>query len=126
MARIQINFEGEMCDECGENPKAKCGKMLDGTQKFRAVCALCHRIRFLKPWLKYRGKECEMCEYTPMFSRSLDVHHRDGDKTNNDPDNLMTLCATCHREMEAIISECDGNYGQAESLFKKFMKALIS
>lgn len=28
----------------------------------------------------------------------LDVDHIDGDKTNNNEENLMTLCANCHRE----------------------------
>lgn len=27
----------------------------------------------------------------------LDIHHKDGDHLNDDPDNLETLCANCHR-----------------------------
>jgi 5-methylcytosine-specific restriction endonuclease McrA len=27
----------------------------------------------------------------------LDVDHIDGDRFNNDPANLQTLCANCHR-----------------------------
>lgn len=26
----------------------------------------------------------------------FDVHHRDGDPTNNDPENLVALCHRCH------------------------------
>ena len=125
MPRKQLHYEGEMCDECGINPKAFSGYNLNGNRKYRAVCTACHKGRYGKPWLKFRGTECEMCGYTPMFQGSLDVHHRDGDKSNNDTTNLMTVCATCHRELEAIIHQCDGDHEKAESLFTRFMKALV-
>jgi 5-methylcytosine-specific restriction endonuclease McrA len=32
-----------------------------------------------------------------MHSCQLDVDHIDGDHDNNDPENLQTLCANCHR-----------------------------
>lgn len=44
-----------------------------------------------------RRPACERCR-----SRTdLDVHHRDGDPTNNAPQNLETLCNDCHVEEEA-------------------------
>jgi hypothetical protein len=33
----------------------------------------------------------------PSSPVQLDVHHRDGDRENDDPQNLETLCANCHR-----------------------------
>lgn len=38
------------------------------------------------------GRECTNCDAVD----ELEVHHRDGDRTNNDPENLLPLCTDCH------------------------------
>lgn len=52
-----------------------------------------------KTWVyeKFRKDSCEYCSATTQDVRRLVVHHRDGDHTNNDPCNLVTLCDTCHK-----------------------------
>lgn len=50
-----------------------------------------------KNYQQHKGDECERCQFTPKHTCQLDVHHRDGDPFNNDPANLETLCANCHR-----------------------------
>ena len=42
---------------------------------------------------KKAGAKCEECQ----SSQKLHVHHRDENPLNNDPSNLQTLCASCHR-----------------------------
>lgn len=76
------------------------------------------------PWLKHRGDECEVCGYRPMFKMSLDVHHRDEDKSNNEPENLMTLCASCHRELHGFAHQT-GSLPKAENMLRKFINALL-
>lgn len=46
---------------------------------------------------KFKKEVCEVCGFVPEDRCQLDVHHMDGDKKNNEEDNLQTLCANCHR-----------------------------
>lgn len=44
------------------------------------------------------GNRCQGCgKPRSNGNRGLHVHHIDWTKTNNDPANLITLCAQCHR-----------------------------
>ena len=45
-----------------------------------------------------RGGLCEDCR-EELFQQ---VHHIDGDPSNNDEDNLMLVCYDCHKEIEKL------------------------
>lgn len=45
----------------------------------------------------YKKDKCERCTFIPQDLCQLDVDHIDGNKSNNEPSNLQTLCANCHR-----------------------------
>ena len=90
---------------CGRLQVRK-GLNAGGKPIYRALCARCHRERFgiQKPvaterrrYVGHKGPTCEECGFVPMHSCQLDVDHKDGDRSNNDPNNLQTLCANCHR-----------------------------
>jgi len=50
-----------------------------------------------RPYIKHKKIKCECCGFIPKHLCQLDVHHVDGNHENNDPTNLQTLCANCHR-----------------------------
>lgn len=57
------------------------------------------RVANLKKHLiKEKGHKCELCELTEWRGQSivLEVHHKDGDRTNNELNNLNLLCCNCH------------------------------
>lgn len=45
--------------------------------------------------LRDHGKKCNRCGYEE-HERMLDVHHKDGDRSNGRIDNLEVLCVWCH------------------------------
>lgn len=51
----------------------------------------------MRPWLKHKKDKCDSCGFVPQHPCQLDVDHIDANKNNNDPGNLRTLCANCHR-----------------------------
>ncbi|MFA6071903.1 MAG: HNH endonuclease signature motif containing protein [Janthinobacterium sp.] len=77
----------------------------DGTRRLRKKCIRCatnperYKRIYLKRrvYLKYKKDYCEECGFKPKDTCQLDVDHVDGNRKNNDPSNLRTLCANCHR-----------------------------
>lgn len=62
----------------------------DYTQDWMAIS---RRTRESVDWF------CEECNRDCSNEKSkLHVHHRDGDKQNNSPDNLQVLCLKCHED----------------------------
>ena len=52
--------------------------------------------------LRDHGKCCE-CGRVDTHRNRTHVHHKDRDKANNHPNNLITLCAYCHGRMHSDI-----------------------
>lgn len=42
------------------------------------------------------GKKCEVCGKVDDRPRYMIIHHKDGNRRNNNFNNLMTACAKCH------------------------------
>lgn len=92
-----------VCKECLVNVQAYAGKSKLGYKRYLQVCSTCVRKKYnlpkdtKKPYAKYKKELCEECGFIPKHECQLDVHHRDEDHSNNAPENLVTLCANCHR-----------------------------
>ncbi len=57
------------------------------------------RAAKIKPHLiRVRGHKCECCNLSEWRDSpiGLEIHHVDGDRTNNELDNLQLLCGNCH------------------------------
>lgn len=87
---------------------------LDGTFTYQKKCWK-HRSKkgingyrlSYRPYLEYKKDLCERCWFRPEHPGQLDVDHIDGNHDNNDPSNLQTLCANCHR----LKSISNGEFG---------------
>ena len=67
------------------------------------------KVKFSDTWRKrnrphtlHKKAYCEECLFVAKVASQLDVDHVDGNKANNDPDNLRTLCKNCHAYKTAM------------------------
>jgi 5-methylcytosine-specific restriction endonuclease McrA len=49
------------------------------------------------PYKRHKTKTCSKCGFVAEDICQLDVHHKDGNHSNNALENLKTVCANCHR-----------------------------
>jgi 5-methylcytosine-specific restriction endonuclease McrA len=98
LSEVDAETRSAICSECGPVSLRAIGYSKKGNKMWR-----CKKARVIekknreRPWSLFRGEVCERCGFVPEHISQLDVDHKDGNKSNNDPSNLQTLCANCHR-----------------------------
>lgn len=63
-----------------------------------------HEFNVIKESIRERDNHiCQHCGIANNETNNyeLDVHHMDGNRFNNDPNNLITLCRSCHKFADA-------------------------
>ena len=83
-----------LCSRCGVNVCVRKRTCKDGRIVYRHTCSPCHKKRKARSLKK---DHCDYCGFIALHLCQLDLDHIDGDHSNNEPENLQTLCANCHR-----------------------------
>ncbi len=105
--KLIVQGKRPICSICETRPCRENGISKNGFIKYQKYCTTCRKavynqtngaktIKTLGYKLHKKGF-CETCGFIPIDPCQLDVDHIDSDGMNNDPDNLQTLCANCHR-----------------------------
>lgn len=61
-----------------------------------------HSARKIVYLIEDREKVCEICGST----KNVDIHHKDGNHHNNESDNLMLVCRSCHMKLHREVKKC--------------------
>ena len=83
------------------------GKNKHGQTIYDVLCKSCHKNRMKNKTLKcqYPG-----CDFVAKHSVQIHIDHKDGNKRNNNPDNLWCICANCHALKTAINHDYRNQY----------------
>ena len=76
------------------SPAMKGHPRKDGTHSYLPYCHHCYCKD--RPHRIHKKDHCELCGFKALHRCQLDVDHKDGNRKNNDPLNLQTLCRNCH------------------------------
>jgi hypothetical protein len=99
LSEIDEQARTGICSVCGPT-KIKLRDKKRSTLNGRYKCKVVYkksRNKLLYPYSVHKKDICQQCGFNPVHTSQLDVDHIDGDRWNNDPFNLQTLCANCHR-----------------------------
>lgn len=87
------------CWECARKGFIKIGDVVD--QDIKTAHASSRKIPFV---IQGKERRCEICGATDV---RIEVHHKDKNWRNNNPENLQVVCAQCHRKLHrSEIKKC--------------------
>lgn len=87
------------CIYCGK----KLSKLIRKKKFCSSKCRIQYRIKRIKKKEGYANKEfqCSLCGFS-KYPEAIDLHHIDKDRKNNKINNLLEVCANCHRRLHAM------------------------
>lgn len=86
-----------LCLCCGKELKKRQQKWCSRYCKGKVRLIKFRAMQLREIYRPHKKDKCELCGFVPVHSCQLDVDHIDGNRNNNDPSNLQTLCSNCHR-----------------------------
>ena len=90
----ELENHKDCCDKCRNNIKMVFDVALEVA--IRNV-KYAYR-REVSVYKKLRKTNCELCN----IDYNLHIHHKDCNRTNNNLDNIQTLCGNCHKKIHMV------------------------
>jgi hypothetical protein len=98
LSNVDVEARTAICAECGPVKVRLKSAGSNGRRRWRCNEYLKdERNTRMRVYRVYKEDTCSSCGFIPDHPVQLDVDHIDGVHDNDDPTNLQTLCANCHR-----------------------------
>lgn len=94
-----MNFCNRLCKESAQK--------LGGITEIMPPHYGSRKITDYRELFENREFKCVRCSYSE-FSSCVEIHHIDEDRTNNKKENLLPLCACCHRALHLKLWKLGG------------------
>ena len=96
LAIMEIKYDGNQAGKGISKPKSNKMNLIEYLENSKDVQSNKVRLRLLEEG--YKEHKCECCGLTTWLGKPipLELHHKDGDRTNNSLDNFQLLCPNCH------------------------------
>ena len=96
LAIMGIKYDGNQSGKGISKPRSDKMNLVEYLENSKDVQTNKVRIRLLEEG--YKEHRCECCGLTTWLDKPipLELHHKNGDKTNNTLENFVLLCPNCH------------------------------
>ena len=91
----RLPLEVADCPQCGH--KCRAIDDIDYPKKTRKIRNV-RRKKLPSASIQDVSQHCKACG----FARGLEIHHKDWDHTNDNPENLLVLCKWCHMQVHKL------------------------
>ena len=96
LAMMEIKYDGNQSGKGIPKPRSDKMNLVEYLENSKDIQTNKVRIRLLEEG--YKEHRCECCGLTTWLDKPipLELHHKDGDRTNNTLENFQLLCPNCH------------------------------
>ena len=96
IARMEIKYDGNQSGKGMPKPRSDKMNLTEYLKNSKDIQTNKVRIKLLEEG--YKEYKCECCGLTTWLNEPipLELHHKDGDRTNNTLENFQLLCPNCH------------------------------
>lgn len=96
LAIMEIEYDGNQSGKGISKPRSNKMNLVEYLENSKDIQTNKVRIKLLEEG--YKEHRCECCGLTTWLDKPipLELHHKDGDRTNNALENFQLLCPNCH------------------------------
>jgi hypothetical protein len=95
--KIKLKKHGAKCWTKYKEGRMRWRKSPNAKPPAKQWKSLTRKKRYYSPYRKHAKPFCERCGFVASHPSQIDIHHKDHNHKNDAVDNLVSLCANCHR-----------------------------